>query len=476
MNMKNIALFSALAAVFCARAENQISETTEAPSQGVDFAESQSPFKFNAGADLRIRQEIMHNVATLPYGVLGRPGVYRGKTKNQLRFRPDVWMELKAGDNWRFYTRITDEFRYGVVQRTKNQEWPCEAVIDNLYLEGLGLFDDLVDFRIGRQDLYRMYGLNHIFVDGTPGDGSCTTYADIARMAFHVDEESWLDLFALWTHDQEELRLGSKRSRRISKTGYGRGEREMDDWGFGTIWNSKLDFIDYQLFWIQKNTAAYHRDGVKYARRQTNLIGTKLVPRWTNEFSTPIELMAQIGKNGDGDTLHAWATYVGTSWKQSEEAEKSWRPFWDTGVLILSGDKNAANEDGGHSAWDPMWYRGIDDSEMFLYGSLYGCAWWSNMINLKTQFGVDFGYRHKVQFSLSSMWAEEKDGLGGGDGYYKGFISQVRYDFPLWIADKSSGGRFELFGHVLAELFNPGDYYETDKPALFVRWQIDLKF
>lgn len=449
------------------------SAAPEAPA-GAEEAQEKSVIEFNAGADLRIRQEIVHNAPAASGGVLGRPGVRRGKTKNQFRFRPDVWAELKMGENWRLYTRFSDEFRYGVVQRTKNQEWPCEAVVDNLYISAQELFDGLIDVRLGRQDLYHMYGLDHIFVDGTPGDGSATTHSDMVNLALHVDEASWFDFFALYNADQEELRWGTKRSRHLSKTGYGRGEREMDDWGFGVIWNSSVGMLDYKLFWIQKDTASYHRDGIKHPRRQANLIGTKLIPRWTEEFSTPLELMSQIGRNGDGDTLSAWAAYGGFDWKK--HTESVFKPYWSGGVLFMSGDKHAANEDNGHHAWDPMWYRGVDDSEMFLYGSQYGCGWWSNQINLKTTLGLDFGRRHRAQIMTGPMWAETKDGIGGGSGRFKGYLTQLRYDFPLYIADKNEGGRLEIFGHVMAEFFNPGDYFDTDKPAYFFRWQIDFRF
>ena len=58
------------------------------------------------------------------------------------------------------------------------------------------------------------------------------------------------------------------------------------------------------------------------------------------------------------------------------------------------------------------------------------------------------------------------------------WISQTRYDFPLLLAPENASGirRFEIFGHLLAEFFNPGDYYDTQRPAWFVRWQIDVKF
>ena len=433
----------------------------------------------------------MHNVPTMPGG---GAAVKRNKTRNQMRFRARVWAEMKFGDSWRLYGRLADEFRAGIAQSkaVHSTTWPGEVVVDNLYLEGKNLmegvlFDDgWIDLVAGRQDLYGLYGLNHIFIDGTSGDGSRTTYADMVRLAIHVDEDSWLDLFGLLNKDREFLRLGTHRSRDATQlTGFGGNDTEMDDWGFGAVWNSKFTLgggeserglpVNYQLFFIQKDTASFHdRRGVKHPRRQVNLIGAKLVPHWTANLTTPLEAMVQVGENGENKDLTAWAGYAGVEWKDMDR--KTWRPFAGAGLLVLSGDEDAAREDGGRSAWDPMWYRGVNDSEMMLYGSNYGCGWWSNMMNLKTTFGVEISRLHKVSMMMGPIFAEAKDGLGGGDGQYKGFLSQARYDFPLWRADAAKGERFEIFGHLLFECFNPGDYYETSKPAYFVRWQVDFKF
>lgn len=451
-----------------------------------------SVFGFNAGADLRIRQEIMHDVPALYRSPTAVPSgaTSRGKTRNQLRFRPRVWGELTMGDHWRFYTRLADEFRAGLPnsKRVHAQTWPGELIVDNLYLDGKDLFGgaatwfDSVDVRIGRQDLYRLYGLDHIFVDGTTGDGSRTTYGDMVRATLHFTEDTKLDVFGLLNKDREYMRLGTHRNYHGTQlTGFGGNETEMDDWGYGAIFSSSLIVkgfygIDYQLFAIQKNTASFHdRKGGKHPRRQVNLLGTKLVPHWTRNFSTPVELMAQVGENGADEELCAWAAYAGFEWKDREA--EGWKPFVSGGLLALSGDSDAKTQDGGRHAWDPMWYRGVDDSEMMLYGTTYGVGWWSNMYNLKATTGIEFGRRHAVQLMAGPMFAQQKDGLGGGDGMYKGFLTQARYDFPLWFGEKGSAfERFELFGHLLFEFFNPGDYFYTDKPAYFVRWQIDFKF
>ena len=275
-----------------------------AAQEGV-VAEESNNLSFDAGVDLRIRQEMMDNVPQMQNGMIGRPGVPRGKMKNQVRFRPRVWAEVKAFENWRLYMRLCDEFRWGVVQPVHNLTWPGEVVVDNLFIEGKGLFDDNVDILFGRRDLYRLYGLSHIFVDGTSGDGSRTLYADMATVTWHVDEDTTFDVFALYNKDREYMRLGTRRSHFGTQlSGFGGSDTEMDDWGWGAVWGSKVrdsggvNVLDYQLIGMQKNTASFHRRGVKHPRRQVNMVGAKVVPHWTANLSTPLELYGQVGENG----------------------------------------------------------------------------------------------------------------------------------------------------------------------------------
>jgi len=143
-----------------------------------------SALAFDAGADLRIRQELMDNVPGLPGGgVLSSRA--RGAYKNHMRFRPRVWGEVRLDSEesgmFRLYARITDEMRWYVKPHGNAYTFPDEVILDNLFFEGKGLFDGLFDFAIGRQDIYGLYGLDHVFVDGTPGDGSRTVYSDMVR-------------------------------------------------------------------------------------------------------------------------------------------------------------------------------------------------------------------------------------------------------------------------------------------------------
>ena len=247
-----------------------------------------SALAFDAGGDLRIRQELMGNVPGLPNGGVMMPLVRDGYT-DHMRFRPRVWGELKLGTEdagtFRLFTRVIDEMRWCVKPSKKQYKFPDEALVDNLFIEGKGLFDGFLDFTVGRQDVYNLYGLDHVFVDGTPGDGSRSVYSDMARMCLHVTETSTLDLFAIYNEDDNALRWGTHRSRHRSLCGFGGGaEPEMDDWGFGAIWGSKVgDWLPYQLFAMQKNVNAFRRGGVKHPRVQRELVGFKLMPQLTDE-------------------------------------------------------------------------------------------------------------------------------------------------------------------------------------------------
>lgn len=431
----------------------------------------------DAGFDLRIRQELMDNVPGLPGGgLVGKEP--RGVFRNHVRFRPRAWGELRldteSAGSWRLYARITDEFRWNPEPKFDVNTWPDELIVDNLLLEGRDLFDGFLDVSVGRQDLMNLYGLDHVFMDGTPGDGSRTTFSDMVRATLKFTEDSKLDLFFLHDSDDNVLRWGTERSKHRALSGICAGaDADMDDWGWGAIWTSRAaDWLDWQAFAMQKVAESY-RDpaGAKHPWYRRELLGLKFEPHLTEELSLQLEGMAQVGRNGDGDWLSGWSAYAGANWKSAREG---WRPYARLGLHWMSGDPDAAEEDGGHDAWDPMWSRAVNDSELFLYGTHYGVAWWSNMAFLKATAGVEFSRAHDLRVSTGPMFAAAKDGLGGGDGAFKGLLSAAKYSFPIWLP--AEGGRFEIVGHLLAELFNPGDYFETSKPAWFLRWQVEVKF
>ena len=195
---------TAISAVACVAAAG----TNDVPviDEPVDSALTAS-----VGADLRIREEIMHNVPGLP-GAPGAvmPRAYK-KNINHMRIRPRVWGSLEY-EEFTLYTRLTDEFREhfienGVKRKRRAYNFPDEVVLDNLWFGGKGLFDGFLDFRIGRQDLFdglhSLLGLDRIIIDGSPYVGSRCCYAGMICFTLHTTETSKLDTFALYDNGRK---------------------------------------------------------------------------------------------------------------------------------------------------------------------------------------------------------------------------------------------------------------------------------
>lgn len=470
-----------------------IAQTTNNPP--VEISESASKLKANAGADLRVRQEVMHNVPGLPGGSGAMMPASRKEAINQFRFRPRVWGRLDY-ENFGLYTRLANEVREYVVKNGKrrddrNYNFPDEVVVDNLYFEGMGLFDGFLDFRLGRQDLFdgkhSVFGLDHILQDGAPYVGSRSCYADMARFTLHPTEDSKLDLFSLYDNGRNVLRFGNHNSsvgrpmNAINPT----DNPEMDEWGGGAIWASDLfeKRLPYQLYAVHKHTESYNTaKGVRMAEKQITTFGARVQPQITDTFSFDFEGAKQVGSKSNGNKQAGG--YMGyAAMDFHPDISKQWHPYTRLSAYYLSGDKHRTDDGNDNdTAWDPMWARAPNDSELFQYGTLYGLGYWSNMLYTKWTLGADFGAHHGVCAYSGPMWAAVQDNLGHADGsggsMYKGWNSAARYDFPIRLAPKGAKGcdRFEVFGHVLAEMFNPGDYYDTSKPAYFLRWELIFKF
>lgn len=437
---------------------------------------AQAGVDFDFGADLRVRQEFFDNVPGLPGGGL-LSTARSGKYTNRMRFRPRVWGEVRFDDRLRIYTRLADEFRWNVRPAVKSSRFPDEIFLDNLFIEGKGFFDGFLDFTVGRQDILGLYGLGDIFADATPNDGSRSMFADMVRFTLNVTDDSKLDLFGLYLHDDNHLRWGDSRSEHRSVTGLGGSgaEPERDEWGFGAVWSSDFgEALPYKLYAMHKNTAAYRRNERKIPSTRRETFGVNVSPQLTDEWSLQFDLAGQVGGNGAGKTLYGSSAYCGVKWKSA--SKNAVKPFASAGVRYMSGSKDTAETEGGSGAWDPMWARSGGYSEIFLYGTHYGTCWWSNLYYARLEAGFELGRRHDLRFTSGPMFAAVNDSLGGGDGHYKGYLNTLRYNFPLMLADKEKGERFEIFGHLHLELFNPGDYFETSRPAWFVRWQVEFKF
>ncbi len=446
-------------------------------------AEGASPFRVDVGADLRIRQEMMKNIPGFPNaGPDAMTRTARTKYKNHIRFRPRAYLSLAAGD-WTVMTRVADEFRLYPTLHTPYREsayrFPDELYLDNLYLDGKALeWDALaplgvtaVDVRIGRQDMFEgghsVFGLDRLMTDGTPADGSRSAFSDMVRVRLHFGESRALDAFALFDHGRNDASFGThlSRGRSLNLITPSDGS-ELDEWGGGLVYSQKTESVPFKVYALFKET----QGRTSVPRRAVTTAGFLLSPTLTDAVSADLEL----AKQAVGDRLGGEMAFVALRYAYAP-ATLSWETTYDAG----DGDHLPGSEDD--RSWDPMWARSPQQSEMLVNGGFYANGWWSNMIFSKAAVAFALPRRQRVTLSSGPIFAAEQDRLGRADGRgstFKGVLSAARYDFTLRSAPENATGldRVEILGHLVGELFNPGGYYETSRPAYFLRWQLEFRF
>ena len=491
----------ALALLACLALTGRIGAAT---NDSVFVAYAEDSWRIDAGADFRIRQEIMDNLPGLPGG-----GPYamtttdRVKFRNQIRMRPRVWLEFERGP-FRLYTRLADEFReYPSVHTSRKERkynFPDEVFLDNLYLDGCGLETEWlrpfgvekVDFRIGRQDLmergHSIYGLDRIIVEGTPTDGSRSFYSDMVRTTLHFDDAKRLDVFGLYDSGFCDIRWGTPESRGRSLNCLNMTDsNDLDEWGAGLVYSQKAfgGALPFKLYSVFKRTTGHTKTStageVHVSPKEITTLGVWMEP-WLVEdvWGLELETAKQLGRVVSGNR-EAGGCMAHAELKYRPALVKSFKPVLSMAVTYYSGDKHRTDADDSDTAWDPMWARYTQDSEMLVYGTLYENCYWSNMVYAKSKLSMTFGPRHGMYLYSGPMFAAVQDDLGTRDGdgtLFKGLLTAARYDFPIRLAPKGATGvdRIEVFAHLVGEVFNPGGYFESRKPAYFFRWQVDFRF
>lgn len=460
--------------VACAASSQEVKGVAQAAPEP-----TKSTLDWDAGADLRVRQEMIDNLPMAYPRVMGN--------QSYLRIRPRVWGQVKNED-FKLYLRLTDEFReYFQPRGSRNYRTPDEVLVDSLYLDLYNLFDGWLDLRIGRQDFFGpggpTYGAGRVLCDGTPFDGSRTIFMDAIKATVKFDEKNTLDLLAIYNSPETELSWGkpmkadgtSYKERPL--TSIDPRSKDMSEYGGGMYFRSKeFDVLPFELYYLYKReTKARMPDGSKLRGRIVNTWGARLMPKLTDTLSAELEGAVQAGEKDGGASTRGYMGYAGLTYKP--QMDNAWKPWFTGSIYYLSGDRNRGPNDND-TAWDPLWARWPQHSELYVYNFIYGAGYWSNLIYPSIEAGLGFAPGHAVKASIGPMYAAVEDHLGvpagteGGDLY--GWLGMVRYDFPLFKG--LFGKRGDLSGHVTAEVLDPGDYYASDTVAYFLRWEVVFRF
>ena len=455
-------------------------QAVAAPSGGLSF---------DAGVHSRIRQTCVRNAPGLPNGGGAVPVSSKRKANTQgIRVDSYPWMDAK----WREYIfrlglgHSFIEYLEGVKAPHSERSYrlPDILYLNNLYIDGQGVLDGLLDFRIGRQNMtesrHSVLGLDRLILDGTPGDSSVSTYSDMARFRFHLERRRTLELFGLYDCARNTMSMGLSRARERSLNRLTSSDSpEMDQFGAGAIWSDYVgEGLPFKAYAIMKGDRSYERRGERQPGKRIVTLGVNAKPQLTDTLSLDIECAQQAGRRSNGRFAGGTMGYFDVVYRRDSPWSFSASPYGHAGVWYMSGDRHRLDADDSDTAWDPLWRRVSVPSEIFANGAHPGLRYWTNMLWLNALAGLDFGRMHRVEAYSGPIFAPADDGLGGGDSSFKGVLSRINYFFPIRLAPKNARGadRIEVFGSACFELFNPGGYYASSKPAIYVRWLLNFRF
>ncbi len=432
-------------------------------------AQTNMPERVRVGGDLRLRQEYFDKIPISK----DPPGVTRAGENNYFRMRTRLWTEIDLSQDVLFKVRAVNEFRHW--QRpdqagkpdNATYDFPDEVVLDNLFLEVRNLMDQKIDLRVGRQDL--MYGNGMVILEGTPKDGSRTTYFNAAKLTVREIPDTTVDFLAIYNDPEDELAMNSTDR---DLTGLVSGNNEMRESGGGFyLKNKSIKDLPLEVYGLYKNESDWDQavgtNTVAHDELDVNTLGFRLLPDFGNGLSASLEAAYQLGWRGDADVA-GYGVDAAVQYKLS--GIQSCKPMVYSGVYILSGDDPNTKKDEG---WNPLWSRFPQYSELYVYAyDADGAARWSNLIMPNAGVKCTWGDKLTTKAYISYLWAMEDN--GPGEGRDRGVLGGV---FAEYVVGKGMlTAKDKLAVHVLCDMLEPGDYYKVDDLALFARWQVMYEF
>lgn len=431
---------------------------------GKGAAEEQAkPSPFDWGGDIRLRGVSFDNI---PISA-DPPGVTRGGKNVFFRGRTRVWGQYTFSDMVLFKARLVNEFRsYEEGSGTNTYDFPDEYGFDHLYLDFKNLADGKLDLRIGRQDL--MYGNGRVLLDGTPLDGSRTIYFNAVKASVKWPE-TVVDLLGIWDKAEDELAINTQHRDLVGLVG--KYPTDMVESGGGVyLKNSSIQKMPFEAYYLYKNESDYEywvpgTDGAPPTKvvqpddLNLHTLGVRLMPKFTEFLSGSLEAAGQMGERGPQD-VDGWMVDAKLSHKFVVD---TLNPTGSVGLYCLSGDDPNTTDDEG---WNPLWARWPQYSELYVYAwDADGAGRWSNVT--MPYLELDLPVHAKAGFTVLGgyMFAPEKDGPGGGDE--RGFLGTCWFKYKLtniWS------------GHLLAEFVEPGNYYNVEDTAYFLRAEFMCNF
>ena len=509
MNLKFLLTTLSLASstmVVCAQtASSPASSAPSSAEKTIQEIKNPTPW-LNWGGDIRLRNEYFNNALSLSDRV-GLSSLFAPvHEQDYFRFRSRVWFSLFPTNEFTFNFRLSSEPREFMKPSTMNTYFkqsgmePRYGIIDTLNVQLKKPMGIPATLTLGRQDI--MLGDGWLVGDGTPGDGSFTSFVDAARLTYQVEKNTTVDVIGLVEYGRPDAvlpTLGPSTDAGNSVAPFlltDQNEKGAILW----VANKSVDAANVDGYFIYKHDnrlndppkSSFGDDAdiytiggrlsgtpeahVKYSAEGAYQFGRKKDPELNQGGVNPY-LAASAETTG-----YRHMSAFGVNTKLTYLFKDRWNDRVSLSYEYLSGDDPGT---GGDEMFDVLWGRWPRWSEMYniySYVAESRCGQTANIHRLGPTWLVSPTAALEFSASYYAMWADQaaptrdfyKAAFGpasptpfSGSGNYRGDYLQgtLKYKFNT-----------HLSGHLWAEEMFPGNFYASRHAFTFLRAEVMLTF
>jgi hypothetical protein len=447
------------------------------------------------GGDFRLRNEYFNNALSLGSGPSSGPFAPVHE-QDYFRFRGRVWASLFPTNDLSLNVRLAAEPREFMKNSTMDtyfdrsgMQWRY-GIIDNLNVQWKKPLDLPATVTVGRQDIN--LGDNWLFGDGTPEDGSFTSFLDSARITCNLeDQHTTIDAIGIVQYARPDAWLptiGPSTSLGENPNAYlltDQNEKGAVLW----IANKSLPAANLDGFFIYKHDSAINdapasifsdnADIYTFGGRVSGLVeehfqysaeGAYQFGRKQYQYNMPGGAPAPAAADGQFHDLRAFGVKSKISYLFKDELNDQLSMVFE----FLSGDNPKTGND---EMFDVLWGRYPQWSEMYniySYVNETRVGQTANLIRFGPTWSVDPIKDMNFSLTYNALFANQDvptqatvptafTGTGNFRGHYLQAV--LKYKFSK-----------HLSGHLWSEFLFPGNYYVSRSMMDFLRAEIMFTF
>lgn len=429
----------------------------------------------NWGADLQMREIYANNYKTLN-GDLPR------HEENFQRFRTRVWTTIKPMTDMEINARLAyNMFNFSPepplgnpIPGTENGPGTAfhqsEAYWDNLNIVLKNLFDTPSKLTLGRQDI--ILGDGWLVCDGTPGDGSRSIFFDAVRYTYDFNDiQTTADLIYIDNHAKNDRFLDPLTSENVALA-------EQDERG-AILWLTNKSFTNTEInpYFMYKHNEKYLPNGQNSDIYAPGLrFVHKIDEHWryraegAYEFGNSTPTSTMLASN-ERQSLSAYGFNSQINYFTNDEQNNNFRLSYE----FLSGDRPGDHTNQG---FDVLWGRWARWSDMYPDTIRLDQNNRAGDFTNYHRFGPGWSCNPSKQLEWSNdyylLFADKNPNRADTRDFTKSgaFKGQMLSSVLKYTINKN------IKGHLLGELYLPGNYYTDfrNDAAVYLRYEIIFTF